>query len=331
MYLAGKGVVADKLTLGDFIMLNAFLWQMYIPLRFLGTTFREINHSLTDMERMFNLLHIDDKMNVPLNAPKLITSSASIRFENVSFGYSKDRPILHNVSFEIPSGKKIAVVGKSGSGKSTLVRLLFRFYDVTSGRISIDGQDIREVTLESLHAAIGIVPQDTVLFNDSIKYNVYYGRPNCSEAEFLAAIEQANLKEFVESLPDKYETMVGERGLKLSGGEKQRVSIARTILKDPPILVLDEATSSLDSKTERHIQNALDIVAKNRTTLIIAHRLSTIADADLILVLEQGKIVEQGTYAELLILDKVFAEMWWMQQHERDMERDYNQPLPAKS
>lgn len=223
---------------------------------------------------------------------------------------------MKNVSFEIPSGKTVAFVGKSGSGKSTLVRLLFRFYDVNEGRISIDGQNIKDVSLDSLHGAIGVVPQDTVLFNDSIEYNICYGRPGCVDAEFKAAVEQANLYDFVESLPEKYDTMVGERGLKLSGGEKQRVSIARTILKDPPILILDEATSSLDSKSEQYIQNALDMVAENRTTLMIAHRLSTIADADRIIVLDNGEIVEEGTHAELLRKNGVFAEMWWLQQVE---------------
>ena len=316
LYLAAEGIVAGVLTLGDFIMLNAFLMQMYIPLRFLGTTFREINHSLTDMERMFSLLDVTDILQEPDNAPPHSANEANIRFENVSFGYSEDRVILKNLSFEIPSGKKVAVVGKSGAGKSTIVRLLFRFYDVTGGAITIDGQDVRDISLDSLHAAIGVVPQDTVLFNDTIEYNICYGRPDCNEGEFNQAVEQSNLKEFVESLPQKFETMVGERGLKLSGGEKQRVSIARTILKDPPILILDEATSSLDSKSELHIQNALDLVAQNRTTLVIAHRLSTISDADSILVLDNGEIVEQGTHAELLARNGRFAEMWWLQQVE---------------
>ena len=317
LVLAAEGVVAGVLTLGDFIMLNAFLMQMYVPLRFLGTTFREINHALTDMERMFNLLDIEDTLPELKDAPDLVTNGATIRFENVSFGYSADRIILKNVNFEIPSGHKVAVVGKSGSGKSTLVRLLFRFYDVDSGRVLIDDQDVRDVTLDSVHAAIGIVPQDTVLFNETIEYNIQYGNPTSVESEFEQAVEQANLKEFVDSLPEKLDTVVGERGLKLSGGEKQRVSIARTILKDPPILVLDEATSSLDSKSERYIQNALDVVAQNRTTLVIAHRLSTVADADRILVLDNGEIVEQGTHEELLQLNGLFAEMWWLQQIEK--------------
>ena len=316
LILAGEGVVAGVLTLGDFIMLNAFLMQMYMPLRFLGTTFREINHALTDMDRMFNLLEIKDKLPEPDDAPDLVTDGAAIRFENVSFGYSPDRIILKDVSIDIPSGKKIAVVGKSGSGKSTIVRLLFRFYDAVGGRVMIDGQDVKNVSQASLHAAIGVVPQDTVLFNDTIEYNIRYGSPNCTQEEFDQAVDQANLREFIESLPLKTDTVVGERGLKLSGGEKQRVSIARTILKDPPILILDEATSSLDSKSERYIQNALDIVSQNRTTLVIAHRLSTVADADRILVLDDGEIVEQGTHEELLQMDGLFAEMWWLQQIE---------------
>ncbi len=316
LYLAANGVVAGDLTIGDFIMLNGFLLQIYLPLNFLGTVFREINHALTDMNRMFNLLDVDDIIPEKEDAPTLAISGAQIRFDNVTFGYTEKRTILKNVSFEIPPGKTVAVVGKSGSGKSTLVRLLFRFYDVNEGQISVDGQNIKDVSLDSLHGAIGVVPQDTVLFNDSIEYNICYGRPGCVDAEFKAAVEQANLYEFVESLPEKYDTVVGERGLKLSGGEKQRVSIARTILKDPPILILDEATSSLDSKSEQYIQNALDMVAENRTTLMIAHRLSTIADADRIIVLDNGEIVEEGTHAELLRKNGVFAEMWWLQQVE---------------
>ena len=316
LYIAGQGVVADELTLGEFIMLNAFLMQMYIPLRFLGSTFREINHALTDMARMLDLLDVQEKLPEVSDAPQLKVSNANIQFDHVGFGYSDQRVILNDVSFNVPSGQKVAVVGKSGSGKSTLVRLLFRFYDVTSGQITIDGQDLRDVDLQSIHASIGVVPQDTVLFNESIEYNIRYGSTDCTESEFIEAVKQANLYEFIESLPEKYDTVVGERGLKLSGGEKQRVSIARTILKDPPILVLDEATSSLDSKSEKLIQAALDVVAENRTTLVIAHRLSTIADADMILVLDDGEIVEQGNHSDLLELNGLFAEMWWLQQVE---------------
>lgn len=316
LYLAADGVVNGDLSVGDFIMLNAFLMEIYVPLSWLGTMFREISHALTDMNRMFNLLDVKQFIPEKDNASKLVTSGAKIRFENVSFGYSDDRQILKDVSFEVPSGKTVAVVGRSGSGKSTLVRLLFRFYDVSDGRITVDGQDIKNVSLESLHAAIGVVPQDTVLFNDTIEYNICYGRPGCSDAEFSSAVKQANLYEFIDSLPNKYDTVVGERGLKLSGGEKQRVSIARTILKDPPILILDEATSSLDSRSEQFIQNALDVVSENRTTLTIAHRLSTIADADRIIVLDDGRIVEEGTHAELLEQNGVFADMWWLQQVE---------------
>ena len=316
LYIAGQGVVAEEISLGEFIMLNAFLMQMYIPLRFLGSTFREINHALTDMARMLDLLDVQDKLQEVPDAPQLMISNANIQFDHVGFGYSEQRVILNDVSFNVPSGHKVAVVGKSGSGKSTLVRLLFRFYDVTSGSISIDGQELRDVNLQSIHASIGIVPQDTVLFNESIEYNIRYGAPHCTDSEFLQAVKQANLYEFVESLPEKYETVVGERGLKLSGGEKQRVSIARTILKDPPILVLDEATSSLDSKSEKLIQAALEVIAENRTTLVIAHRLSTVADADMILVLDEGEIVEQGTHSELLEFNGLFAEMWWLQQVE---------------
>ncbi len=320
LFLAADGIITGEMTLGDFIMLNAFLLQMYIPLNFLGTTFREINHALTDMDRMFNLLSIEDKIPQSENAPPLQITVPEVEFRNVSFGYSQRRQILKNISFQVPSGQKVAIVGPSGAGKSTIVRLLFRFYDVTDGSILIDNQDIREVNLDSLQAAIGVVPQDTVLFNNTLEYNICYGRADCSSDERDEAVAKSQLATFIQNLPDGYNTVVGERGLKLSGGEKQRVSIARTLLKDPPILILDEATSSLDTKSESRIQDALETVAANRTTLVIAHRLSTIADADLILVLQDGQIVEQGTHFKLLEQQGLYAEMWHLQRKEKEKE-----------
>ena len=320
LFLAADGIITGEMTLGDFIMLNAFLLQMYIPLNFLGTTFREINHALTDMDRMFNLLSIEDKIPQSENAPPLQITVPEVEFRNVSFGYSQRRQILKNISFQVPSGQKVAIVGPSGAGKSTIVRLLFRFYDVTDGSILIDNQDIREVNLDSLQAAIGVVPQDTVLFNNTLEYNICYGRADCSSDERDEAVAKSQLATFIQNLPDGYNTVVGERGLKLSGGEKQRVSIARTLLKDPPILILDEATSSLDTKSESRIQDALETVAANRTTLVIAHRLSTIADADLILVLQDGQIVEQGTHFKLLEQQSLYAEMWHLQRKEKEKE-----------
>ena len=320
LYLAADGIISGEMTLGDFIMLNAFLLQMYIPLNFLGTTFREINHALTDMDRMFNLLSIEDKIPQSENAPPLQITVPEVEFKNVSFGYSQRRQILKNISFHIPSGQKVAIVGPSGAGKSTIVRLLFRFYDVTDGSILIDNQDIREVNLDSLQAAIGVVPQDTVLFNNTLEYNICYGRADCSSDERDEAVKKSQLATFIQNLPDGYATVVGERGLKLSGGEKQRVSIARTLLKDPPILILDEATSSLDTKSESMIQDALETVAVNRTTLVIAHRLSTVADADLILVLQDGQIIEQGTHFKLLEQNGLYAEMWHLQRKEKEKE-----------
>ena len=320
LFLAADGIISGEMTLGDFIMLNAFLLQMYIPLNFLGTTFREINHALTDMDRMFNLLSIEDKIPQSENAPPLQITVPKVEFRNVSFGYSQRRQILKNISFQVPSGQKVAIVGPSGAGKSTIVRLLFRFYDVTDGSILIDNQDIREVQLDSLQAAIGVVPQDTVLFNNTLEYNICYGRADCSSDERDEAVTKSQLATFIQNLPDGYNTVVGERGLKLSGGEKQRVSIARTLLKDPPILILDEATSSLDTKSESMIQDALETVAANRTTLVIAHRLSTIADADLILVLQDGQIVEQGTHFKLLEQQGLYAEMWHLQRKEKEKE-----------
>ena len=316
MVLAGNGVAAGTMTLGDFVLVNAFLIQLYIPLNFLGTIFREVKHCLTDMERMFGLLDINREVDERPGAVPLNVRDAHVAFDNVNFGYRPDRTILSGVSLDIEGGRKVAVVGPSGAGKSTLARLLFRFYDVGGGRITIDGQDIRDVTLSSLRAAIGIVPQDTVLFNDTIEYNIRYGRPDCSFDDVERAARLAHLEQFIRVLPQGYATLVGERGLKLSGGEKQRIALARTILKDPPILVLDEATSALDSHAERAIQAALNEVAAERTTLVIAHRLSTVIDADQILVLEQGRIVEAGTHAALLERGGRYAGMWALQQQQ---------------
>ncbi len=330
MILAGRGVVAGTMTLGDFVMVNAFLIQLYIPLNFFGSIFREIKHCLTDTERMFDLLEEVPEIDERAGARPLTVGNGSIRFEHVDFGYRPDRQILHDVDFEIPAGQKVAVVGTSGAGKSTLSRLLFRFYDVTDGRITISGQDIRDVTLGSLRAAIGIVPQDTVLFNDSIYYNIAYGNPDSPRDKIVQAAQLAHIHDFVMSLPEGYDTVVGERGLKLSGGEKQRVAIARTILKNPQILIFDEATSALDSKSEQAIQSALAEVAENHTTLVIAHRLSTVVDADQILVLEQGRIVEHGSHHQLLERTGAYAHMWALQQEERRHElEDESTPATA--
>jgi ATP-binding cassette, subfamily B, heavy metal transporter len=316
MWRAADGIVAGKLTLGDLVMVNALLIQLYIPLNFLGVMYREIKQALVDMEKMFRLLGENREIADKPGARPLAVSGGAIRFENVDFSYDGQREILRGVTFEVPAGRKVAVVGTSGSGKSTLARLLFRFYDVDRGRITIDGQDIREVTQESVRAAIGVVPQDTVLFNDTIYYNVAYGRPGAAREEIEAAARVAHIAEFIERLPLKWETTVGERGLKLSGGEKQRVSIARTVLKQPPILVFDEATSALDSATEKSIQAELFEIARDHTTLVIAHRLSTIVDADEILVLEAGRIVERGPFRELMAANGRFAQMWRLQQEE---------------
>jgi len=316
MLLAGQGVVNGSMTIGDLVMVNAFLIQLYMPLHFLGFVYREIRHSLADMERMFGLLETSAEVKEKENAPALQIREGAIRFEHVDFAYESNRQILFEVNFEVPAGHKVAVVGHSGAGKSTLSRLLFRFYDPNEGHILIDGQDIREVSQKSLRAAIGIVPQDTVLFNDSIFYNIAYGRPDATQEEIIQAARHAHIHEFVQSLPEKYDTMVGERGLKLSGGEKQRVAIARTLLKNPCILVFDEATSALDSKTEKAIQAELEEIAVNHTTLVIAHRLSTVMGADQILVLDQGRIVERGTHQQLLSHDGVYAHMWALQQQE---------------
>ena len=316
MGLAADGVVKGTMSIGDLVLVNTYLIQLYAPLNFLGFVYREIKHSLADMERMFTLLDVGEEVADRPDAVTLDSRSVAIRFEHVDFGYDSKRQILHDVSFEIPAGHTVAVVGSSGAGKSTLSRLLFRFYDVNSGRISLNGRDLRDYSQASLRAHIGIVPQDTVLFNDSIYYNIAYGRPDASREEVIEAARAARIHEFVERLPDGYDTRVGERGLKLSGGEKQRVAIARTLLKNPPIMVFDEATSALDSETEKGIQSELTVISQDRTTLIIAHRLSTIVDADEIVVMEQGHIVERGNFRSLLEADGRFADMWRLQQQE---------------
>ena len=321
MLLSARQVMAGQQTVGDFVLLNVMLGQFYIPLNFMGMVYREIKQGLIDLETMFRLL--DEKPEIPdrPDARPLAVDKGAVRFEGINFHYDPARPILKNVSFEVPAGQMVAIVGPSGAGKSTISRILFRFYDVASGRVLIDGQDIRGVTQKSLRAAIGVVPQDTVLFNDTIYYNISYGRPDASKAEVEEAARQAQIHDFVSKLPEGYQTQVGERGLKLSGGEKQRVAIARTILKGPPILMLDEATSALDSRTEREIQGELDRVSKNRTTLVIAHRLSTIVNADNIIVLDDGVIVEQGRHQDLVGQGGLYASMW-SRQREADEARE---------
>jgi ATP-binding cassette subfamily B protein len=313
MLLAADGVAKGTMTLGDLVLVNVFMIQLYMPLHFLGYVYREIRHALADMEKMFSLLREHREIADKPDAQILPAGKAEVRFEQVSFGYAPDRQILFDVSFAIPEGHTVAVVGASGAGKSTLSRLLFRFYDVQQGRILINGRDIRDVTQSSMRAAIGIVPQDTVLFNDTIYYNIAYGRPTATHDEVVAAAQAAHIHDFVESLPQGYNSMVGERGLKLSGGEKQRVAIARAILKNPAILIFDEATSALDSKSEKAIQAELHTIAQNRTTLIIAHRLSTVVNANQILVMDKGHIVERGSHRELLEQNKFYAQMWNLQ------------------
>jgi len=321
MLLAARDVTRGTLTVGEFVMINSILMQLYVPLNFMGMVYREIKQGLIDIETMFALLHEPAEIVDQPGAKPLRVKKGEIKFENVSFAYDPERPILKNVSFEVPAGKMVAIVGPSGAGKSTISRILFRFYDISRGKVLIDGQNIKDVTQASLRAAIGMVPQDTVLFNDTIEYNIRYGKPDVSPAEVREAARLAQIHEFIVTLPQGNDALVGERGLKLSGGEKQRVAIARTILKSPPILMLDEATSALDSHTEKEIQDALERVAQNRTSLVIAHRLSTVVHADNIIVLDHGEIVEQGTHLELLAKGGLYASLW-ARQREADEARE---------
>lgn len=317
MYMAADGVVSGKMSVGDFVLVVIYLIQLYMPLNFLGFVYRQIRQSLTDMDDMFSMLKIDKEVEDSDEARDLAVQGGEVEFDNVHFGYDEKREILHGLSFKVEAGKTVAIVGPSGAGKSTISRLIFRFYDVQQGAVRIDGQDVRNITQNSLRAAIGIVPQDTVLFNDTIHYNIAYGRPEASEEEVIRAAKMASIDGFIEKLSDGYKTVVGERGLKLSGGEKQRVAIARTILKDTPILLFDEATSALDSATEQDILQSLKDVSRGRTTLVIAHRLSTVVSADEILVLDQGKVIERGRHGDLLAEGGVYAQMWQRQQEEK--------------
>jgi ATP-binding cassette subfamily B protein len=331
MIMCAYGVRDGTHTVGDFVMINAMMIQLYQPLNFMGMLYREIKQAVIDIEHMFGILARDPEIKDAPDARPLAVSAGAIRFENVHFAYDPEREILKGISFEVPAGKSVAIVGPSGAGKSTVSRLIFRFYEVTGGRILIDGQDIRDVTQTSLRAAIGMVPQDTVLFNDTIRYNIRYGRWEASDAEVEDAAQLAQIDSFIRMAPKGYETEVGERGLKLSGGEKQRVAIARTILKGPPILLLDEATSALDSYTEKEIQDALDRVSQNRTTLVIAHRLSTVVAADEIIVLDAGEIVERGTHQQLLAREGLYAGMWNRQREAQEAREKLARAEPERS
>ncbi|MDD9893198.1 MAG: ATP-binding cassette domain-containing protein, partial [Gammaproteobacteria bacterium] len=313
LIMAASDVKSGAMTLGDLVLINAYILQLFMPLGFLGFVYREIKRSLADISRMFNLLDAEPRITDPDSAPDLKVSKAAIHFNNVHFGYHDDRPILQGVDIDIQAGQTVAIVGASGAGKSTIARLLFRFYDVNSGSIEVDGQNVRDVSWLSLRKHIGVVPQDTVLFNDTLEYNLRYGRPDASDAELQQVIQMAHLGEFVQRLPEGLDTVVGERGLKLSGGEKQRVAIARALLKNPEILIFDEATSSLDSDSEKAVLEAINEVAANRTTLVIAHRLSTVVDADQIVVLEAGQVAETGNHTQLLEQQGRYAQLWQLQ------------------